>query len=65
VKQSFIFSFVSHQHNSLCGQYGIKGFPSIKVFGGNKNAPEDYNGDRTANGIVQAAQRAAMKVVQV
>lgn len=52
------------QHKSLCGQYGVRGFPTIKVFGANKNSPEDYQGGRTAAGIVQAAQSAAQKVVQ-
>lgn len=32
------------QHNSLGGQYGVRGFPTIKIFGGNKHKPEDYQG---------------------
>ena len=32
-------------HKSLGGQYGVKGFPTIKIFGNNKNSPEDYNGE--------------------
>ncbi len=51
-------------HKSLCGQYGVQGFPTIKVFGSNKRKPDDYNGQRTADGIVQTAQRAAQKIVQ-
>merc|ERR1712061_598523 len=43
-------------HKQLCGQYGVQGFPTIKVFGANKNKPEDYQGGRTADAIVQAAQ---------
>ena len=31
-------------HQSLGGQYGVKGFPTIKIFGGNKNQPQDYQG---------------------
>ena len=31
-------------HKQLAGQYGIKGFPTIKIFGANKNKPEDYQG---------------------
>ena len=42
----------------------IQGFPSIKVFGSNKKKPEDYNGARTAQGIVQQAQSTAQKIVQ-
>lgn len=32
--------------------YDIKGFPTLKFFGINKGAPLDYNGARTAQGIV-------------
>ena len=51
------------QHKSLCGQYGIQGFPTIKIFGSNKNKPDDYQGQRDANGIIQGAQAAAKKLV--
>ncbi|MEE6512456.1 hypothetical protein FKM82_019459 [Ascaphus truei] len=43
------------KHQSLGGQYGVKGFPTIKVFGANKNKPEDYQGGRTSETIVDAA----------
>ena len=36
------------EHQSLGGQYGVKGFPTIKIFGRNKNKPEDYQGSRDA-----------------
>jgi protein disulfide-isomerase A6 len=42
------------EHKSLGGQYGVKGFPTIKVFGANKNKPDEYNGPRTAQGLVDA-----------
>lgn len=32
------------QHKSLGGQYGVRGFPTIKIFGANKNKPEEYQG---------------------
>lgn len=32
------------KHQSLGGQYGVQGFPTIKIFGPNKNKPEDYQG---------------------
>ncbi|CAB4059086.1 PDIA6 [Lepeophtheirus salmonis] len=44
-------------------QFGVNGFPTIKVFADNKKSPEAYNGDRTAQGFVRAAQNAAQKVV--
>ncbi len=31
------------EHKSLCGQYGVQGFPTIKIFGENKKSPQDYN----------------------
>lgn len=43
------------EHKSLAGQYGIKGFPTIKVFGANKRSPVDYNGQRNAQAIADAA----------
>jgi protein disulfide-isomerase A6 len=35
--------------------YGIKGYPTLKFFGSNKNSPTDYNGGRTASAIIQFA----------
>ena len=32
------------QHKSLGAKYGVQGFPTIKVFGTNKNSPSDYRG---------------------
>ena len=31
-------------HASVGGPYGIQGFPTIKMFGLNKNSPQDYMG---------------------
>ena len=36
------------EHRSLGGQYGVQGFPTIKIFGLDKKKPEDYSGQRTA-----------------
>lgn len=49
---------------SLASRYGVKGFPTIKVFGADKNAPTDYQGGRTAPAIVQAAMQEVGKLVQ-
>jgi protein disulfide-isomerase A6 len=43
------------QHQSVGAPYNVQGFPTIKVFGGNKNKPTDYNGARTAQGLIDAA----------
>merc|ERR1719312_1870308 len=40
------------EHQSLGGQYGVKGFPTIKIFDKNKNKPEDYQGARDAKGLI-------------
>ena len=32
------------EHQQLGGRYGVKGFPTIKIFGANKNKPNDYQG---------------------
>jgi len=50
-------------HKSLCGQFGVRGFPTIKVFGADKNKPADYQGARTAQGIAQEAAKQAQQIV--
>ncbi|XP_033727567.1 LOW QUALITY PROTEIN: protein disulfide-isomerase A6-like [Pecten maximus] len=50
-------------HGQLGQKYGVQGFPTIKVFGGNKNKPEDYQGGRTANAIVDTAMSKAKAMV--
>ena len=44
----------------LCGQLGIQGFPTLKIVrpkkGGGKPSVEDYQGQRTAAGIVEAVK---------
>jgi protein disulfide-isomerase A6 len=52
------------QHRELGGRYGIRGFPTIKVFGANKNSPTDYAGQRSASGIVDTAMSHAKQVAQ-
>ncbi|XP_022083302.1 protein disulfide-isomerase A6-like [Acanthaster planci] len=49
-------------HKSLGGQYGVRGFPTIKIFGANKQKPTDYQGGRTADAIVTEAIRVAKDV---
>ncbi|KAL5280364.1 PDIA6 family protein [Megaselia abdita] len=50
-------------HKSLGGQFSVRGFPTIKIFGANKNSPSDYNGQRTAAGFAEAALSEAKKIV--
>lgn len=42
---------------SLGGQYGIRGFPTIKIFVPGNSKPIDYQGPRTAQGLVDAAMK--------
>jgi protein disulfide-isomerase A6 len=40
------------QHEDLCRDYGVTGYPSIKVFEGMGGEPIDYGAARTADGLV-------------
>ncbi|KAF9907231.1 protein disulfide isomerase (PDI) protein [Linnemannia zychae] len=44
------------KNKPLCGQYGIQGFPTIKIFPANRKGgvkyPKDYQGERSAKAIV-------------
>ncbi|ETE67495.1 Protein disulfide-isomerase A6, partial [Ophiophagus hannah] len=52
------------KHQSLGGQYGVKGFPTIKIFGANKHKAEDYQGARTSDAIVDSALSAVRSLVK-
>jgi len=43
------------QHQSVGAPYDVKGYPTIKIFGADKNKPTDFNGGRTTDGLVDAA----------
>lgn len=55
--------FFFFQHQSVGAPYSVRGFPTVKVFGANKSKPTDYNGARTAQGIVNTALEELKKVV--
>lgn len=46
------------EHKELAHQYGVTSYPTIKIFGANKNKPQDYEGARTAEAIVRAGLQA-------
>lgn len=50
------------EHKSLAAQYQIKGFPTIKLFGASKTSPTDFNGQRTASGLIDAGLQEAKKL---
>jgi hypothetical protein len=45
----------ANEYQALGGKYGVQGFPTIKVFGAKKSSPTNYEGPRTAAGIVDFA----------
>ncbi|OAF69839.1 hypothetical protein A3Q56_02340 [Intoshia linei] len=47
------FGAVDMQKNGELGKpYGIKGFPTLKIFCSDKKSPSDYNGSRSVDAIV-------------
>ena len=54
-------------HRELGGRYGVKGFPTIKIFGSNKNKPSDYQGTQTHDCASQVEWRysAAAMTLQI
>ena len=50
-------------HKSLGQQFGVSGFPTIKIFGANKRSPTDYQGGRTADAIVEQALSQVKNIV--
>lgn len=51
------------EHQSLGGRYGVRGFPTIKIFGKNKQSPIEFNGARTAQGLIDGAFRELRNIV--
>jgi len=49
------------EEKSLPGQYNVRGFPTIKIFYNGK--VKDYDGPRTARGLVDAAMKVAQEKV--
>lgn len=45
----------AEEYTELSNKYHIGGYPTVKIFGGNKNKPEDYKGKRIAQDLVDAA----------
>ena len=33
------------EHQQLGGRFGVRGFPTIKIFGADNNKPADYSGE--------------------
>jgi len=52
------------QNEKLAQKYQIQGFPTIKVFGTDKKSPVDYQGERTADGLINEAMKTVSKIVK-
>jgi len=46
-------------YSDLAGKYGVKGYPTIKIFGADKRHPTDFNGGRDSSSIIQYAKNLA------
>lgn len=51
------------EHQSLGSRYNVRGFPTIKIFGSNKKNPTDYQGPRTASGLINSAFQILREIV--
>lgn len=49
-------------HKDIAGKFGVKGFPTIKIFTGKDSTP--YNGERTAKALAEAGLAQAKKKVK-
>ncbi|GAA5837849.1 hypothetical protein JCM3766R1_001494 [Sporobolomyces carnicolor] len=43
------------QNKQICGEYGIQGFPTIKIFPGGSAPPRSYDGPRSAKDMISHA----------
>lgn len=49
-------------HKDIAGKFGVKGFPTLKIFTGKDSTP--YNGERTAKALAEAGLAQAKKKVK-
>eukprot|EP01006_Ploeotia_vitrea_P026208 TRINITY_DN59175_c0_g1_i1.p1 TRINITY_DN59175_c0_g1~~TRINITY_DN59175_c0_g1_i1.p1 ORF type:complete len:415 (-),score=90.99 TRINITY_DN59175_c0_g1_i1:105-1349(-) len=49
---------------SLASEYQVQGFPTIMIFGDDKRKPQQYQGGRTADAIIQGAMQAVQQAIQ-
>uniref|UniRef100_A0A7S1ZV28 protein disulfide-isomerase n=1 Tax=Ditylum brightwellii TaxID=49249 RepID=A0A7S1ZV28_9STRA len=47
----------------IAASYAVGGFPTIQIFGADKQNPEEYNGQRNAQSLIQTALDNVVKVV--
>ena len=49
---------------ALGSKYGVQGFPTLKIFGADKKAPTDYQGERKADALISNCMKAANGLVK-
>jgi len=49
---------------SLAQKYQVQGYPTLKMFGANKKAPTDFQGERKTDAIVSGCMREANALVK-
>ncbi|KAK5650002.1 hypothetical protein RI129_001031 [Pyrocoelia pectoralis] len=52
------------KHRGVGTKYDIEGFPTIKLFGVNKKKPKTFNGQRTAQGLIDAGLTAIRRKIK-
>ncbi|CEP22775.1 unnamed protein product [Cyberlindnera jadinii] len=53
------------ENQDLCQEHGIRGYPTLKVFRGSASDPADYEGPRSAAGIVNYMIKQSLPAVSV
>jgi len=58
-----IVNLAAVEDQAIMGEYGVKGFPSLKWFGENKKAPEEFEAGRTAKAITEFSMKKVNELV--
>ncbi|KAL3312698.1 hypothetical protein Ciccas_008706 [Cichlidogyrus casuarinus] len=51
------------RHSSLGSRFSIRGYPTVKIFAHDKKSPQEYQGQRTAESLIQEGVNAAQKMI--
>lgn len=52
-----VVNLAAVEDQAVMGEYGVKGFPTLKWFGENKKSPEEYQSGRTAKAMTEFAMK--------
>ncbi|KAI4470776.1 protein disulfide-isomerase a6 [Holotrichia oblita] len=53
------------EETEIAHQYGIAGYPTVKIFMKHKSSPEEFHGERTAKALVDVAMSAVQRFVNL